>query len=170
MDTFFEQIVVIKKSAKNYALIIGIWLLAIILAYLALCFLSALFVFAVAIAGLIGYGAYRLTKMFFVEYEYIVTNGTLDIDKITAKSSRKRVMSFDIENVTSVEKYNPNQRTSQNNEKTVIACNIDDKNAYKLIANKEGKGTCVLVFAPNERIIEGVVKSLPKYLSNSAFK
>lgn len=170
MDTFFEQIVPIKKTAKDFFALVGIWVLAGVLAFFAFGFLSGLFIFALTVVGLIFYGAFRLSKMLFIEYEYIVTNGTIDIDKIIAKSSRKRVMSFEISGVNEIEKYNPNKRLNQGEAKPVIACNINDPNAFRLHISKDGKGKQVLVFAPDDRIKEEIVKSLPKYIANSAFK
>ena len=41
-------------------------------------------------AGVI-YLTYRLFRAFNVEYEYIATNGAIDIDRITARSKRKDV-------------------------------------------------------------------------------
>lgn len=170
MDTFFEQIVPIKKTGKDFLALAGIWLAAIVLSVVAFLFLARFFIFAATAVCLIFYGAFRLSKMLFVEYEYIVTNGTLDIDKIIAKSSRKRVMSLEISEVSAVEKYNPNKKEPVGIEKSVIACDRNDANAFCLLATKEGKGKQYLVFAPDDRIKEGIVKSLPRFLSFSAFK
>ncbi len=170
MDTFFEQIVPIKKTAKDFLLLILIWIAAGFVAFLAFSFLIKLFAFAVAAAGLVFYGAFRLSKMLFVEYEYIVTNGTMDIDKITAKSSRKRVMSFEICEVNEIEKYNPSKPIPNGVSKSLVACDKDSQNAYSVVVLNKNKEKQFLVFTPNERIIEGMKKSLPKFISNSAFK
>ena len=91
MDTFFEQIVTIRKTAKTWLALFGITLAALILACLAFLFLGS---FGLLIVAAIFYGAYRLYMFFFIEYEYIITNGSMDIDKIIAKNSRKRLLSF----------------------------------------------------------------------------
>jgi len=104
MDTFFEQIVSIKKSGKAIALFLFVWILALILCALILLFGIP---FAPVLVIGLGYGAWWLTAKLNVEYEYIVTNGTMDIDKIVNKSSRQRVSSFEIAKVERVEKYNP---------------------------------------------------------------
>ena len=46
------------------------------------------------VAGIF-YGAYRLISRFDVEYEYALTNGELDVDKIIRKKRRSRVISID---------------------------------------------------------------------------
>ncbi len=171
MDTFFEQILPIRKTGKSWAAVIGIWLLALILVF-ALIFFGSGFIGTIAIllaAGVI-YGAYKLSTRFSIEYEYIITNGTMDIDKITAKSARKRVASFELGNVDRLEKFNPNARPVGNFEKTVIACNEDDPDAYLMVVAKEGKGSTLIIFAPDEKIRSAAVKFLPKYIANTAFR
>ena len=171
MDTFFEQIVPVKKTAKDYFLLFGIWLAALILSFLVISFLlTTVFVFSFTIAGLIFYGAFLLSKRLFIEYEYIVTNGTLDIDKIIAKSSRKRMISIEIKDISSIERYNPNKQMPNGIEKSVIACDKTDKNAFCFVVSSEGKGKQFVAFAPDDRIKDGIERSLPRFLSNSAFK
>lgn len=76
MDTFVEQIVVKKKGGKEWAIIAGILVAALILAALALL----LGPFALLLIAGIGYGAYWLITSQNIEYEYSVTNGDIDID------------------------------------------------------------------------------------------
>ncbi|MBQ8203745.1 MAG: hypothetical protein IJZ75_05635 [Clostridia bacterium] len=164
MDTFFEQIVVIKKTAKDIVLLGLIWLLALAISVFAFLFLSGI---GLILMMLSVYGAFKLSNFFFNEYEYIITNGIMDVDKIIAKSSRKREASFDLTKVDRLEKYNPNMKIDGKFQKTVFACNKDDENAYLLTADN---GKILLVFAPDERIKSAVIKYVPKFLSNSAFK
>lgn len=171
MDTFFEQIVPVKKGLKGALLLVLLWIAALILSFVAFLIIAkylGAFIGIVAV-GLIFYGAYKLSQNFFIEYEYIITNGTLDVDKIIAKNSRKRILSFDIANISSIEKYNVG-RVNNTNEKYTFTCNADDENAYLMCVSKEGKPRMNIVFAPNDRIKEGIVKELPKYIGNSAFK
>lgn len=171
MDTFFEQIMPIRKTGKTWAAFLGIWLLAIVLSLAVVLFLMG-FLGSIAFLLVIGifYGAYKLSSRLSVEYEYIVTNGTMDIDKIIAKSSRKRVASFELSSVERVEKFNPNAKPVGNYAKTVIACDELDPNAYFMVASEEGKGSQLIVFSPDERIKGAVVKFIPKFIANSAFK
>ena len=171
MDVFFEQIVEIKRTAKDYILLIGLWLLAILLSTVVVAFTFAI-LGPIVLFPIIGaaYIAYKLSMRFFTEYEYIITNGTMDIDKIIAKSSRKRMASFEISWVESLEKYNPRNKITGNFERIVYACNPDDSNAYKMVLLKEGIGKQCIVFSPNEKIKSATVKYLPRYIANSAFK
>lgn len=171
MDVFFEQIIEVKKSAKDYIMLIALWLLVAVVAAAVMFFVFPL-IGPIALFPIIAavFGAYKLSMVFFVEYEYIITNGTLDIDKIIAKNSRKRVASFEISNVESLSKYNPQKRTSGSYERIVVACNKEDPNAYEMIVSKEGVGKQYIVFSPNDKIKGAMVKYLPKYIANSAFK
>lgn len=168
MDTFFEQIVPVKKTAKEIVLIVLLWFLAVCIVAAAFLFLGYL-PFVVIIAGFAFYGAFRLSKMFFIEFEYIVTNTTLDVDKIVAKSSRKRMVSIEIPEVTQIEKYNPNKPVNKAVEELVLACDPKGEGAYVLTV-KGDKSTLKIVIAPNEKIKEAIKKSLPKYIANSAFR
>ena len=172
MDTFFEQIVEIRKTGADWLKLAGIWLLALIVIFLLVNFLFPTMFMSIAILLCIGavYGAIWLSKRLSVEYEYIVTNGTLDVDKITARSSRRRELSCELSGVERVEKFNPAAFPVGNFKKQVIACDANDPNAYFMVINEEGKGSRLLVFAPDERIRGSIVKSIPKFIANSAFK
>ena len=170
MDTFFEQIIAVKKNGKAVAAIIGIWLAAFIVCFLLIMFMPFLGTFSLLLAAGALFGAYKLSVRFNVEYEYIVTNGTMDIDKIINKSSRKRILSFELATVSRIEKFNPAQISSVNAKELFITCNADDPAAYLMVSSTEGKGTSYLVFAPDERVRSAIVKFVPKFISNSAFK
>ena len=173
MDTFFEQIVEIRKTGLDWLKLGGIWALALLLIavlfFLGLNFPGFMSILVLLIIGVV-YGAFWLSKRLSVEYEYIVTNGTLDIDKIIARSSRKRELSLELSAVERVEKFNPAAAPVGNFKKQVMACNGDDPGAYFLVVNEEGKGSRLLIFAPDERIKSAAVKSMPKFVANSAFK
>ena len=88
MDNISEQLIKINKTPKEYFMLGLIWLAAFLLV-----FIFVLFGLGTAFGGLtillsigIIYGAFRLSKMLSIEYEYIVVNRDLDIDKITSKS------------------------------------------------------------------------------------
>lgn len=172
MDTFFEQIISIRKTSKDFLKLIGIWVLAFVLLFLIITFLIPTPFMSIAMLLCVGvlYGAYKLSTFLSVEYEYIVTNSTLDIDKIVARSSRKRELSCELDRVERLEKYNPSTHPVGNFKKTVMACDPNNPNAYFLVVNEEGKGSRLLVFAPDERLQGAIKKALPKFISNSAFK
>ncbi len=169
MDTFFEQIVRIKKSIGTWALTIFIWLFALTIA--VFLFMTGLLgaLSAIVIIG-IGYGAWWLTSKFNVEYEYIVTNEDMDIDKIINKSSRKRLASITLSKVERVEKFNPHLVQNVKKENLLFACEPNDPNTYLIVTTPDDSKVNYIVFSPNEKLQAAIKKSLPKFVANSAFK
>lgn len=96
-DVFKEQLV--KKEANNKtsiikgAIIAGAFLICFVALFFGGKIINALFpIIFLIVVGV----AYFLFTMQNMEYEYIYTNGELDIDCITNKSRRKRVFSSDV--------------------------------------------------------------------------
>ncbi len=117
----------------------------------------------VVVVFLVGYGAFKLYSMLNIEYEYIITNSTMDIDKIIAKSSRKRIVSFDIASVQRIEKYTgvlPHDIEKD----CIFVCNKTDDNTYILYYKQEGKPQKAFVFAPNKKMIAGMKNFLPRHI------
>ena len=90
MDVFVEQLVKKPANGKTLALkiliVFGVIIVSAFCLYLALLgiILAILLIFAAIYAGF-----YLITGL-DAEYEYIVTNGEIDIDKIIAQRKRKR--------------------------------------------------------------------------------
>ena len=166
MDTYCEQLVKIKNGARFYFGVIGIWFAVLVISFISLLYLRAL---SAVIIVAVGYGAYYLCGFLSVEYEYIITNGTFDIDIIYSKRSRKRLATFELSDVESIEKFNIKAFDKTRYKNVTVACNTGDNSAYVLVVSKES-GTSVAVIAPNERTKQEIVKFAPKYVSNTAFK
>lgn len=163
MDTFFEQIVSVKRTGAQIAGVIGIMLAMIVLLY----FVFSLMMTPLApIAFLLAIGicwvSYKLIMRSSIEYEYIFTNGDLDIDKIIAKSSRKRMVSINCSKVERYGKYNPAARVSDSVKKVYIFCNPTDENAKFLIAPNKTEGMVMIVFAPDDRVGGAIEKAIPR--------
>ena len=95
MDTFVEQIVAKRKGGKEYAIIFGSLIAALLILaalWLFLLFFIGIFFVLLLTAG-IGWLLWYLITMQNVEFEYSVTNGDIDIDQITAQRKRKRIVS-----------------------------------------------------------------------------
>ncbi len=167
MDTFFEQLIKIKKNGKTLTLFIGIWLLGIIIALALFTFISGL---GLLLACGAIFGAYWLSSKLNVEFEYIITNDSMDVDKIINKSSRKRMLSLDITKVNRLEKYNPAAINNIDKKDIVFACNPNDEEIYFMVAeSSHGGKNAYLVFSPDNRIKSGIKKFAPKFITNSVF-
>lgn len=163
MDVFIEQIVAIKKTGKDFVAYAGIILLSLILMLIGYIFLTSIFI---AVAAAVIFGAYKLFSRLNIEYEYIVTNGTMDIDKIIAKSSRKRMISFDISSIQRIEKYSG--ILPKNIEKECfLFCNKKDENAFIVYYKEDGKQQKTFVFTPNEKVRESIKSFLPRYIGEN---
>lgn len=80
------------------------------------------------------------------------------------------MLSFELSSVSSIERFNPVQISRANPKDVLAACNVSDPNAYLMVFSSEGKGTKYLVFAPDERVKGAIIKFVPKFIANSAFK
>lgn len=163
MDTFFEQIIKVKRKPAEIAMIIGIIIAAIAVIFLAWFFVMRIFPpFGLILILGACFGAYKLISMTSIEYEYIFTNGDLDIDKIIAKSSRKRVVSINCSKIERFGKYNPAARPSASIKKVYTLCDADGPNAMYFIAPHKQEGLVMVVFAPDEKIKGVVEKAVPR--------
>ena len=173
MDTFFEQIISIKKGAKGIALVLLIvvaaLVLGLVLMMLSLSMSTLAGILFLAIAGVF-YGAYRLVALLNVEYEYILTNGEMDIDKIINRSSRKRQITFNLKDVLRIEKYNFQNPVVIRGAKTEIYCNQNDENACFVVLDHKSHGKTIVVFSPNERMRTGMSSFIPRTIANDFFK
>ncbi|MBR4973538.1 MAG: hypothetical protein IKY45_03640, partial [Clostridia bacterium] len=171
MDTFFEQIITIKKGIKETLSFLGIWFLAIFLC-LILLFVKIPVISSFSALLVLGvlFGAYKLCAFLNIEYEYIITNGVMDIDKIINKSSRKRMLSLDLAKTSRIEKYSPALLANVDKKQVFFACNQNDANAYLIVIDNQTGKSRYLIFAPDDRIKGAITKFIPKFLANSAFK
>ena len=113
MDNYAEQIVkrenTSSESTKKIGIIAAVIIICIILG-LVFIFTIGTFISLIALilaAGAV-YGSYILLEGLNVEYEYIMTNGELDVDKIIAKKKRKSLISIDLTKLEGFGKYSEN--------------------------------------------------------------
>ena len=165
MDTFNEQILKIRPTAKTTVLRLLIWVVAIAVSTVLIMNLRYLKGLIVLLEFLLFYGAWKLSQQCSIEYEYILTNGDLDIDKITAQSTRKRLLTLKCAEIETIGKY---QKGMQLHGKLFMCCNEND-NAYYIITRDKNEGTVCLVFAPEEKLINGIKLFLPRIIQKDAF-
>ena len=167
MDIFVEHIVKHKRGAKENLIAVGAVLGAFILGFVIFGF-SMSMNFAqlglLLVAGVF-YGAYKIATFTSVEYEYILTNNELDIDKIMARTRRKRIMTIDFK---SIELCAPVDDVNYKHEfeNTSMTNNYDFSGqgynpAYFIICDGE-KGRMRIIFEPTEKIIENASKFNPR--------
>ena len=174
MDTFVEQIIVRKKTGKDFAILAGILLGGCLLAagsMIAFMMTGLSIIPMVAIVG-ICWGGYMLLGMRNIEYEYSFTNGDITVDKIIAKRKRKRVVSFDAKNVELIGEVGENTVKAGSEVKTVYRTGVlaSGQGGWYIVYSRDGGSSkSMLLFSPNEKFIQALKPFLPARVRLDAF-
>ncbi len=172
MDVFVEYLVKKKNGAKEWALWVligaGALLLFAVLMYLGMLFSAFSMVTTLLAFGAL-YGGYLLITNMNVEYEYIVTNGEMDVDKIIARRRRKRLLTA---NARSFEKFGPFKLEEHQNgqyQNRVYACTSpNDPGCFYAVLTHPKLGRTLLVFTPNDRVLNAMKSFIPKQAGGNA--
>jgi len=165
MEMYLEYIVKRKKSTRDHLYIAGIILLTgVFILYLfpeltvPLPMLAS-FWFP-ASAGAV-YGAYRWIGRFNIEYEYILTNGELDVDRIISRRSRKRLLNINCRQFERVAPCRENDKSGGTvHENLDYSISPADQTTYFATYMKSGKRTRLL-FNPSPKMLEQFKMFLP---------
>lgn len=98
-----------------------------------------------------------------VEYEYILTNGIFDIDKITAKSKRSRLISIDLAQVQDFGQYPPTAHTAAY-QNQIRACSYPKADTLWYCAVPTERGQALVVFNMTPELLDAMTSYLPKHL------
>lgn len=172
-DTYMEYILKKKKNGAEVLLTATIIFGAILLT-------AILFVLMIATArygqitstiGLllaigVWYGARYLINKQNVEYEYILTNSEIDMDKIMSKKSRKRLASFDFKEITVCanikdDEHNYDYKNVIPKKLVNVIGDFERGNIYFADYVQDGE-TCRVLFQPTSRMMETVKKYNPR--------
>ncbi len=186
MDVFMEYLVAKKKDTKDKLIIAGIIVggVVISLAMFALMIFVALimanaaaeqqnplgtvsFSIGFVLVLFLWYGAVLLINTRSVEYEYIVTNNELDIDKVMSKKGRKHLITIDIHAASCMARIDDNEHNNvyKNPPEGVKILDYSAHSAngytYFIDVPVDGERTIVL-FEPTGRMVESLWKSNPR--------
>ena len=114
------------------------------------------FMLAVAIIFLAWF-CWQFTR---VEYEYTVATGHVELSKIYGARVRKKVLSFE---TAAIERISPYEAGSSFKTQTLLACNANDPNAYRIVYTS-ANGPCAVVLSMPEKSIKCF-----RYYKRSAF-
>lgn len=159
MDNYTEQILDKKVSGKQLFVLAGA--IAVTLAGVAMMlFVSFSMGFTVVIVGAVF--IYFAKRMQSVEYEYLFINGDCEISKITSKSSRKKILTFDTGDVQRILPYESDKFTNElqvNSQLELMNLTSGQKFNkgmwYSFIVNSKGK-TFAVILELNEKSLEHV--------------
>ncbi len=163
-DIFMEKIVARRKTNLDYLKIGGalagglvFLIFGVPLASAYVSFITPLLVIAV------GYGIWYLLISLNREFEYIVTNGDLDIDMIISKRKRKRVFSGKAKEFELLAKVDSDEyQKAQKGNYKLLDCSafIGAKDNWFVLADYKGQRLMV-VFAPDERMLANMKRFNP---------
>ena len=167
MDVFVEQIVKKATSGKDTALKlligIGIGVLSAVCVFVFLFIIPFPGMGLLLVAGIF-YGGYYLLTNQDCEYEYIVTNGEIDVDKIIAKRKRVRLVTAKASLFEAFGEYNENSPVADDGVTIVNAAGESDskgaKNYYADFKHASA-GNVRLIFTPEERVVDAIVPFMP---------
>jgi len=161
MDVFIEKIVSRKKTTKDHMMVVGIILGGFILSIAAFTFIGPV---APAVVAAVVYFGYYFAKGTNLEYEYAVTNGDIDVDKIIAQRKRKRVFSAYTKDIEIVAKLKGSKFTGEYNNirnRVEAVSSMDDaQDIYFMVAPFKGERT-ILFFQPDQRMLDSFKIKMP---------
>ena len=167
MDHYNEQM--IQKQTEPKDVLMRVLISVGTALIIAVCIFAALmfgFLPLILIAAGALYLAYLLFTGTFVEYEYIVTNNDLDVDKITGRRKRRRLVTVKLNTVKQWGEYTGSEGSDVS--ATVMASDATGYDAWYLIADHDKLGKIMVIFTPSQETITninfGVIHSVKKKL------
>lgn len=156
MDVFVEQIVKKEVSGKDWALriLVGIGM-GVLSAVSLFVFLLLSPLLGLMLFFAVMWGGYMLITGTDCEYEYIVTNGEIDIDKIVAKRKRVRLITAKVSSFEDFGEYK-NAPDTESGVTTVSAPGTDGGETYYADFKHPSAGNVRLIFSPSEKVIEAI--------------
>lgn len=118
----------------------------------------------------IGYVAYVVIVSRRIEFEYALTNGQLEIDKIVNQKKRKNLIDAncrDFEIMAKVASDKFDESVKGISEKIIAVSSLDSQDIYFFITNKkedeDEKAKRVLVlFEPNDKMLKSIKAMIPR--------
>lgn len=158
-DVFIEQLIKKKPTMQDTLLKALIVFGGVSICCVALMFITSAFFGSIAMLVAVGaiYFAWVLITSMNLEYEYIYTNGEIDIDRISGKRRRKRITTVKITSFEFFEKYDHEKQRSQKYDVKIMACtDINDPATFCAAYRGKENKHCLLVFTPNEKLLESI--------------
>lgn len=164
-DVFKEQLIAKETTAIDIIKKVGVILIGIVLILVLsqISFIANLGVMPFIIVA-VGWGVIILVRRFNVEYEYVFTNGELDIDKIYNKSKRKSGLSINVRkfdvlvNLNHPDAANELSRTNQTID---YSSGKLHENSFAAVYEDGGK-RIRLLFDPNEMMLDAIKMYIPR--------
>lgn len=167
MEGFNEQVV--KRAKKPKQLMIKILSIVLLITVPAICCILAYIItpymiyvgFFLLLAGI--YIVWYVFTSQKVEFEYSIVGDEVDITKVISLRRRKIVCKVPIREIEKLKKGEKSISNVNFAKTFVAASDVDDtENNFYAVFNSIAYGRCLLVFNPNEQILQGMKKYLNK--------
>lgn len=162
-DLFNEVLVKRYWTAREYGLATGIMLLAGILLMLGFVLLHYILPVVFVLLFALLYVVYFAFLSLQCEYEYIATNGALDVDLIVAKRKRKRQVSVNTEQLEVFGRWTPEQqaRYAKSNLRRLDFCSHQKGKAVLFLVASTKKGRALILIDAEEKIEQNLRRFQP---------
>lgn len=164
MDFYCEQLVTKTRTAGDTLKIVLSVVISALIAAVCVFFIfltGALLLLILAFAA-VGAGLWIAAGV-GVEYEYIITNDEMDIDKIIGKRKRKRMITVEISRTMD---FLPISQCDNDDFDVVVQASGGlEEHACCMFVEHSGYGKVKIVFDPDKRTREAIARSVPKQLS-----
>ena len=161
MDSYMEYMIKQKKSAGTIVRSIALMFAALLMSFVLTFVFFFIIPQAISILPILVlacfYLAYRITASFDVEFEYILTNGELDIDRITHKKRRKRLLTVHSKTFIAFAKVGSGEYSEEENSEfsniiyaSANSSSYDDYFAVFYVNGQKIK----LIFNPTKKMID----------------
>ena len=159
MDNLIEQLVKRKNTFDVLLKKVGLILATIVVSIASLMFLSS---FAILIiAGVIALDVFLFNRM-NIEYEYVFFNGSLDIDRIANKASRKRLFSTDLKEAVVVAPTGAQEVLGYQHVKAKdFSTRTPENKTYEMVV-PQGSEKIRIIFEPNEEMLQAMKDIAPR--------
>lgn len=157
-ETYVEWLV--KRKTPSYMAF-----LKILTIMLAVCFIVVGFVIlpALLIGLVFGVAAYFIYMNSDLEYEYLYVDRELAVDKVMAKSKRKRVASFELDKmeiVAPLKSWHLDNYRNRNDKLTDYSSGEEKKPDRRYVFYYEGQRK--VIFEPNEEMVKAMQMAAPR--------
>ena len=164
MGDIFNEYLVKRKNGPKQLLYKGlIGLAAIAIMALALYFLG---VFALLVIAGVGAGLFFAYKEFDVEYEYVLTNDELDIDRIVSRERRKNVLNVNVKTIEILAPANGEHSQKMKNKSIRrsfdYSSGINDDRKWFAIYEDPKEGKTLVLFDPPRKMRDGIRSYIPR--------
>ncbi len=155
-NIYFDEIHKKIITPKTVLCNIGLVFAAFILSFIFILFSNFLMSFTLLLIFGAFFGAFYLIKTSSKEFEYIYTDGEIDVDMISGRTRRKRIVTIKSEQIVTLEKYTNDSKkrlSTPDVKKTLDLSDGNPHNSYILIANINSTRT-MIILSPSERLME----------------